>query len=142
MIILNICFAQSNLADKPIFILKLSNGTEKITRDPILLGKQSKNFESISLETFNKTNKNISGNSVFLFELDTTVKKLLTTEDIFNNFKIPKQDRKLPIIIVNRKEVIDAKSIIATENSIESVKVDKNQNAILIKTYPDASNLR
>jgi hypothetical protein len=143
---LNPSFAQENapsdLSNKPVFILKLSNGAGKITRDPILLAKQCKNcLISIPRDSFFKQHPEIKGTNVFAIELEPGITKLLNLNDIFNQFNIKDEYRSLPVITEGLTSV-DKKSIYATENSIKSVTVDKNKKVIVIKLIPDNTPMR
>jgi len=119
-----------------IFIFRLTNGTEKITRDPIALQNQLEKLSEVNRTDFLDKHKDIKGGSVFVLNLKPSVKNLISLDEILEKYNIKKEDRVFDII-VNGYNAVDRNHIYAAAGSIESVKVDYQDKVILITAKPD-----
>jgi len=128
-----------DLSKKPVFIMRLSDGSEKITRIPLVSDSQYKMMIQLNRDSFFLKHPEIKGTSVAVFPLKSTVKKLLSLNDILNNFKIENRYRKFDIKIIGFPKLTktELETLCATENSIQSVSIDKEKEAIIIKMILD-----
>lgn len=128
-----------DLSKTGIYVLRLSDGSEKVTRDPIILYKR----DVIKISEFNRAAffekyKNIKGSSIVVLELKVSVKKLLSSIDLFSIFNIKAEDRNLPIVISNFKSYAkDKNSLYATPGAIKSMYPNYKEGVIIIEMNPD-----
>jgi len=145
--IFNVCRAQNDkykyanakaneISNVGVFIFRLTDGTEKITRDPIALMSQVDKLSEVNRTAFFEKHKDIIGGAVFTLELKPIVKNLMSLDDILEKYDIKKEDRAFDIVL-NEHYAVDRNLIFATPGSIESVKVNYQDKVILIKAKPD-----
>ncbi|KIO74691.1 hypothetical protein TH53_25010 [Pedobacter lusitanus] len=149
---INFCFAQFQkgkgwmekpLSEWPVYIMKLSNGTEKITRLPLVIwGKQTNGVKLLNRDSFYVKHPEIKGTNVVAYPLFSSVKRVLNLTEILDHFKIKREYRNFEIEVVgyDHLPISIQKDICAAENSIESVTVDELRKKIVIKKYPDQKN--
>lgn len=135
-------FAQEHkdLSKRPIFVMKLADGTEKISRLPIaILNKQYKMMIQLNRDSFFRIHPDIKGTSVFAYPLSPSVKKILGLNDILNLFNIKNEYREYEVEVKGYPYIdVDVqKNIFAAENSIKSVIVDTEKKKIIINKFPD-----
>lgn len=134
----NFCFSQEkeDLSKLPIVVLKLSDGTEKMTRYPLITIKQYNEMKILPRDSFFRKHPDLKGTNILSFSLVPSVKKILSIANIFKLFKIDDKYMNYDIYGTgNPKPLADKKNIYAPENSIESVTVDEQKKRVMIKLF-------
>lgn len=132
-----------SLSEMPVYVMRLSDGTKKITRLPLaVMGTQYDMMIQLKRDSFFLKHPDIKGTSVFSLPLHPTVKKLLSLTDIFDKFNVRSEFREFQVELYDfpRLPILAQKTICAAENAIQSVTVDEQKQKIIIKTFPDKPN--
>jgi len=120
--------------EEPFFLIRLSDGSERLTKVPIISYPELENFDRVKDSKFYEQNPELKGESVFVYTLKPSVKRIIDLTEILTSFNINKKywDFDIQVEKYPRYSKKATKTILATEGSIETVSVDEKRQVITI----------